>query len=55
MYPSGPSVRIPVTSITRKAMTASAAVTAMLPVAVAPQGSRPSRFIARMKKKRVSR
>ena len=36
-------------------MTASAAVTAMLPVAVAPQGSRPRRFIARMKKKSVSR
>ena len=46
---------MPVTSITMNAMTASAAVTAMLPVAVAPQGSRPSRFIARMKKNSVSR
>jgi hypothetical protein len=51
----GPSVFIPVTSITRKAMTARAAVTEMLPVAVAPPGSRPSRFMPRMKKKSVSR
>ncbi len=46
---------MPEISITRKAITASAAVTEMLPVAVAPQGTSPSRFMIRMKKKSVSR
>ena len=46
---------MPVISMTRKDTSASAAVTAMLLVAVAPQGSSPNRFIARMKKKTVSR
>ena len=46
---------MPVTSITMNAITASAAVTEMLPVAVAPPGRRPSRFMPRMKKNSVSR
>ena len=41
--------------MTMNAMTASAAVTEMLLVAVAPQGSRPRRFMASIKKKTVSR
>ena len=43
----------PAVSITTSAMIASAAVTMMFPVAVAPKGSRPSRFAYRMKKKKV--
>jgi hypothetical protein len=41
--------------MTINAIRASAAVTAILLVAVAPQGSSPRRFIARIKKKTVSR
>ena len=45
MYPTGPSLTTPLISMTTNAMIARPAVTPKLPVAVAPKGISPIRFI----------
>ena len=53
--PTAPSSRIPAISTVPRVITASTAVTLMLPVAEAMPGISPSRLLNRMKKKTVQR